>query len=163
MYAWAKVNPICLTITEIQKKHGLLRLFLCLLNNWFIFKTKTLMVIDRLRCDYLCIVYITVVYVYYIITSRYGVCLALPLTTELHGGWEYATAIFVFLNFFILIFIAGGQILLFRCVIGIVSLLIAFCTRQSRTFDWCTLQFDGYLIPFSRRASRRSKWCMCWI
>ncbi|KAL4235446.1 hypothetical protein ACF0H5_007082 [Mactra antiquata] len=44
--------------------------------------------------------------------TKSGVCLALPLTRDRRGGWEYAVSIFVFLNFAMFVFIAVGQFLI---------------------------------------------------
>ncbi|KAJ8301169.1 hypothetical protein KUTeg_020156, partial [Tegillarca granosa] len=49
--------------------------------------------------------------------SRSAVCLALPLTRDKPSGWEFSTAIFIFVNFALFSFIAIGQLMIYREVL----------------------------------------------
>ena len=46
--------------------------------------------------------------------GKSGVCVALPLTTELMPGWEYSISFFVGLNFILFLFIGAGQVFIYR-------------------------------------------------
>lgn len=48
------------------------------------------------------------------IYSSNGMCLGLPLTNRRQPGWQFSTAIFIFLNFFLFMFIAIGQVAIYR-------------------------------------------------
>lgn len=48
--------------------------------------------------------------------SRNGMCLALPLTNKRQPGWQFSTSIFIFLNFFLFILIAFGQLAIYKSV-----------------------------------------------
>lgn len=49
--------------------------------------------------------------------SRSAVCLALPLTRDKPSGWEFSTAIFIFVNFALFTLIAIGQLMIYREVL----------------------------------------------
>lgn len=51
--------------------------------------------------------------------STNGMCLALPLTNRRHPGWQFSTAIFIFVNFILFILIAFGQVAIYRSVFSV--------------------------------------------
>ncbi|XP_069101259.1 uncharacterized protein [Argopecten irradians] len=76
--------------------------------------------------------------------SRSAVCLGLPLTREWPAGWEYGTAIFIFMNFVIFISIAIGQILIYREVSGTSEMI----KTQRRSQD-AAIARSLFLVVFS--------------
>lgn len=46
--------------------------------------------------------------------SSNGMCLGLPLTNRRQPGWQFSTTIFIFLNFFLFILIAIGQLAIYK-------------------------------------------------
>ncbi|OWF35041.1 G-protein coupled receptor GRL101 [Mizuhopecten yessoensis] len=76
--------------------------------------------------------------------SRSAVCLALPLTREWPAGWEYGTAIFIFVNFIIFISIAIGQVLIYKEVSSTHELI----KSQRRSQD-AAIARSLFLVVFS--------------
>lgn len=76
--------------------------------------------------------------------SRSAVCLGLPLTREWPDGWEYSTAIFIFLNFIMFICIVIGQILIYKEVSGTDEMI----KSQRRSQD-AAIARSLFLVVFS--------------
>lgn len=82
--------------------------------------------------------------------SRSAVCLALPLTRDKPPGWEYATALFICLNFVLFVCIAIGQLMIYREVSSTDKMI----KSQRRTQD-AVIARGLFLVVFSD--------FMCWF
>ena len=54
----------------------------------------------------------------WVLYSQNGVCLALPLSVERRPGWEFSTTIFIGFNFLAFLFIAVGQVAIYRSMMN---------------------------------------------
>ncbi|XP_060063809.1 uncharacterized protein LOC132544254 [Ylistrum balloti] len=76
--------------------------------------------------------------------SRSAVCLALPLTRDRPPGWEFGTVLFIFLNFFVFVGIAIGQICIYNEISSDDKLL-----KSQRHFQDAAIARSLFLVVFS--------------
>lgn len=55
--------------------------------------------------------------------SKSGVCIALPLTRDRPPGWLYSVIVFLGLNFITFIMIAAGQLLIYREILSVTTVI----------------------------------------
>ncbi|XP_033746496.1 G-protein coupled receptor GRL101-like [Pecten maximus] len=76
--------------------------------------------------------------------SRSAVCLALPLTRDRPPGWEFGTILFIFLNFFVFVGIAIGQIFIYKEISSDDKML-----KSQRHFQDAAIARSLFLVVFS--------------